>query len=350
MSQVLSRVLITLMLMVYTSLELCSFSFHVESVNSCSRSTFRGIFAVSASEVWIAGSRGVVLKSSDSGGSFRRVIIPDSCGGDFRDIHVINRNTVVLLSIGNGEDSKIYRSSNGGKTWKVVYTNMEPEGFLNSIDFWDSENGIAVGDPVDGRMDVLRTSDGGKTWKRIKGPQALKGEAGFAASGTCVRTLGKKHAWMITGGRIDHTRVYRSRNRGKTWDMSVSPVLSGKMSAGLFSVAFINEKRGIVVGGDYIKEDSSIKTFALTEDGGKSWIGSDDFNPVFQSATGVIKFEGKDFIITAGPKGVYLTNGRNSWKKISGYGYHCLSVTPDRKAVWFAGSKGRIGRMLINED
>lgn len=344
------NILMILVVMACAGGELLAQKFVIESINSCSRSSFRAIYAVSKSEVWIAGSRGVVLNTSDNGRSYRRMMLPGGCSCDFRDVHVLGKDTVLLLSVGNGEESKIYRSGNRGKTWNIAYTNQEPEGFLNSFDFWDPKNGIAVGDPLDGRMDVLLTSDGGKTWKKAKGPVAIKGEASFAASGTCVKTYGKKHAWLITGGKIPHTRVHRTTNRGRTWSVATTPVLSGKMSAGLFSVIFLNKKRGLVVGGDYIKEGESIRTFASTEDGGKTWRSPGDYNPVFQSATGIVNVDGRRYIITAGPKGIYITDGREVWKKLSDVGYHCLSVVPEQNCVWFAGSKGRIGKLTIQKD
>ena len=55
-----------------------------------------------------------------------------------------------------------------------------------------------------GRIFVIQTADGGKSWRvSEKGslPSALKNEAGFAASGTCLATFGKRQVWIGLGGK-----------------------------------------------------------------------------------------------------------------------------------------------------
>ena len=52
-------------------------------------------------------------------------------------------------------------------------------------------NGIAFGDPIDGRLTILTTVDGGISWQEApesSRPEVLPGEYAFAASGTCLRT------------------------------------------------------------------------------------------------------------------------------------------------------------------
>ena len=53
-----------------------------------------------------------------------------------------------------------------GKNWKIVYQNSYPDGFLDSIEFWDKKNGIAIGDPINGKFDILLTIDGGNSWNK----------------------------------------------------------------------------------------------------------------------------------------------------------------------------------------
>ena len=46
---------------------------------------------------------------------------------------------------------------------------------------------------------------------------------------------------------------------------------AGVESAGIFSIAFCDEKHGVIVGGDYRKPDATRATTAVTDDGGKTW-------------------------------------------------------------------------------
>ena len=57
-------------------------------------------------------------------------------------------------------------------------------------------------------------------------PQPLEGEAGFAASGTCLAVQGKSNVWFGTGGG-SIARIFRSTDGGDTWKVSETPMLSG---------------------------------------------------------------------------------------------------------------------------
>ena len=75
--------------------------------------------------------------------------------------------------------------------------------FFDGIDFWDKQNGIAFSDPIDGKFFIIKTKDGGKTWLPISPaniPAIQENEAAFAASGTSLVTVGRKYAYICTGG------------------------------------------------------------------------------------------------------------------------------------------------------
>jgi photosystem II stability/assembly factor-like uncharacterized protein len=57
------------------------------------------------------------------------------------------------------------------------------------MSFWSSSEGIAFGDPIDGRLLILRTSDAGESWTEApleQRPRVQDGQAGFAASNTAM--------------------------------------------------------------------------------------------------------------------------------------------------------------------
>ena len=194
-------------------------------------------------------------------------------GARFPRHRSLRRSTAYALSIGPGDRSRIYKTTDGGKSWVLQFTNPDPKAFYDAIAFWDAANGIAVGDPVDGRFTIVRTSDGGATWTRLDPagmPPAIEGDGAFAASGTILVASGRGDAWFGSGGGAK-ARVFHSRDRGTTWQVADTPLAAGTASAGVFSIAFFQGTRGIAVGGDYRKEREPADNVVLTADGGVTW-------------------------------------------------------------------------------
>lgn len=114
----------------------------------------------------------------------------------------------MVLAIGEGEASRVFRTDDGGATWTESFRNTDAKAFYDCLTFFDRRHGLAMSDPVDGRFRILSTSDGGRSWKVLPSdgmPAAQDGEAGFAASGQCLVSAGSHDAWLATGGA--HTRV-----------------------------------------------------------------------------------------------------------------------------------------------
>jgi len=137
-------------------------------VTSGTTANLRGVSA-NAKAVWVSGDKGTVRKTADSGQTWRAVSPPGVADLDFRDIEAIDDRTAFLMSSGEGPKSRIYKTTDGGATWILLTTNLEPKGFWDCMSFWDPTHGIIVGDPVDGKFTVLTTSDG-STWQSLKGP------------------------------------------------------------------------------------------------------------------------------------------------------------------------------------
>ena len=53
--------------------------------------------------------------------------------------------------------------------------------------------------------------------------------------------------------------------------VSEAPVHAEGGAAGIFSMAFFDERRGVAAGGDYTKPALAATSVALTHDGGRSW-------------------------------------------------------------------------------
>jgi len=246
---------------------------HEPTVTPQNSGTTQGLIAVSpvnSRVVWASGRGGTFVVTTDGGQTWRAGVVPGAETLQFRDVQGVSDKVAYLLSIGNGTDSRIYKTTDGGATWTLQFQNQEPAAFYDCFAFWTPRNGIAHSDPVNDRFPVIRTADG-TNWHDIGDnlPPALAGEFSFASSGTCVAAQGKSNAWIVTGG-ASPSRVLATEDRGETWNAYSSP-LRGSPSAGIFSVAFRDAQHGIIGGGDLDPAALPFDQTATSSDGGKTW-------------------------------------------------------------------------------
>ncbi|MCC7307427.1 MAG: glycosyl hydrolase [Acidobacteria bacterium] len=305
------------------------------------KASFRGLSVVSEKVVWASGTGGTVVKTTDGGKSWKVMRVPGADKLDFRDIEAFDANTAYILSIGNGVSSRIYKTTDGGMTWKAQFTNASEKAFFDAIACWDSKNCIAMSDPVDGHYLLINTTDG-ENWQPIVSnnlPAAKDGEAAFAASGTCLITLGKSNAFLVSGGTDAH--VFRSNDRGKTWTSATAPIVKGTSGSGIFSIAFRDKTNGVIVGGNYEKPNEAANSLAFTSDGGKTWSVADGLTG-YRSGVAYID---DHTIIAVGTNGTESTrDGGKTWSKIGGEDLNAVAAK-GKKAVWAVGPRGGVYKL-----
>src|ERR1044072_8282414 len=75
----------------------------------------RGVSAVSERVAWASGAGSTVLRTTDGGQTWQKLnVTTDTL--DFRDIDAIDAQTAYVMSIGNGPDSRIYKTTDAGNT------------------------------------------------------------------------------------------------------------------------------------------------------------------------------------------------------------------------------------------
>ena len=244
-----------------------------------------------------------------------------------------------LLSIGKWREvAQIYRTSDGGERWQLLYTNPDPKGFWDALAFWDDVHGIILGDPVDGHFVIMTTENGGQSWRRQKTPAALPSEGAFAASNSCLTVHGAREVWFGTGGP-GGARVFHSEDGGATWTVAKTPIRNDGASAGIFSLAFSDTRHGIAVGGDYNKPTEIAGVVALTSDGGKTWTVPNGAPSGFRSDVEYL-LERKMWITTGTSGSDYSLDNGNSWKSFDGGNYNAIGLAPGA-AAWAGWSEGR---------
>jgi photosystem II stability/assembly factor-like uncharacterized protein len=259
--------------------------------------SLRGVSVVTRQVAWAAGTHGTYLRTTDGGQTWISGQVPNAGALDFRGVAAFSDAEAFLMSAGPGEQSRIYHTSDGGRSWQLQFTATNPKSFFDSMVFWDATHGVVLGDPVaeaGGKLkfQLLLTSDG-QTWAPVPTaqlPPAIEGEGAFAASNSCLAILkagsggaaADANLWFATGGKA--ARVFHSGDRGATWKVFDTPIAHGADSAGIFSIAFRDPMHGVIAGGDYKHPDQDGPNLAFTNDGGKTWTLSKIFPQSYYSA------------------------------------------------------------------
>ena len=243
-----------------------------------------------------------------------------------------------LNSFGYSCASSLVFSESGGKV------------FYDSI-FIDAKTGlgIVIGDPTEDCLSILLTEDYGKNWSKISCanlPKTVESEAAFAASNSNVKIVNGV-IFIISGGK--KSRIFKSENKGKTWQVFETPITQGEAMTGAFSMDFYSERIGILVGGNYEKQNDNSANKAITINGGKSWKLLAE-NEAFGYAS-CVQFmpesRGK-VVYSCGTSGVYYSSnyGKKWTKIIEDTDFYTLRFGSD-KFIYLAG-KNKVTKIKIS--
>jgi photosystem II stability/assembly factor-like uncharacterized protein len=292
--------------------------------------------------VWASGSNGVVLRSMDDGKSWKRLRVEGGETLDFRGVRALDQNAAYLMSSGEGEKSRIYKTTDGGATWILQYTDKRKEFFLDAIACETETKCFALGDPMDGKFLLLETHDG-EHWARLPTdqlPAALPGEGAFAASNSVLAIDEGDDVFFATGGG-ERARVFYSPNNGQTWTWVDTPIHAGNAAAGVFSIEAKEGKILVAVGGDYKRPEISEKVAAYSENKGETWTLATNQPGGYRSA--VASVDGQLFV-TVGPNGTDISmDAGKTWKNSDPLSLNAISVL-DIFDTWAVGAKGTIAK------
>jgi photosystem II stability/assembly factor-like uncharacterized protein len=300
---------------------------------------FRGLDAVDRRTAWVGGSAGQVLRTTDGGRSWRDVSPPGSAGLLFRDVEAQDAYRASVLAIGEGDASRIYTTADGGRHWTLAFVNDDPAAFYDCLAFYPGHrDGLALSDPVDGKFRIAATSDGGRSWHVLSDagmPPALTGEAGFAASGTCLVTSGRD-AWFAGGGGAV-ARVFHSRDGGRHWTVTTAPI-SASAAGGVFSLAFRDPRDGVMVGGDFTAPTNGARASGFTRDG-VTWRPGGDLSGYRSGVDWV--WGAPATLIAVGPTGSDISyDGARSWTAFDTTDFDAVDCVPG--TCWASGPNGAV--------
>jgi photosystem II stability/assembly factor-like uncharacterized protein len=333
----------------------------------------RGIDNVGKGIAWASGTNGTVLRTEDAGYLWQACTIPPNAEHlDFRGIQAFDANTAIVMSSGPGDQSRLYKTIDGCQTWTLLFTNPDKEGFWDAIQAINKDDIEIVGDSVDHVLVNNKTGHVIPVWRFNEGDDtdsrtsdhffqvaADPKEGGFAASNSTLALGAVPHRdpvwsylWLATQ-TSDHSYVHREAVEDtptcepcRMESLRIeTPMSQGSESAGIFSLAFRDDRFGVAVGGNYQKPTATTKTAAYSDDSGKTWKLATTPPHGYRSA--VAYDPATKTWITVGPNGTDIStdDGRN-WRPLHPTNHDA----PDADQHWNAlslpyavGPHGRIG-------
>jgi hypothetical protein len=325
--------------------------------------SLRGIHNVGGGVAWASGTEGTVLRTEDGGYLWQGCATPPGAEKlDFRGIQAFDENTAIVMSSGKGDLSRLYKTTDGCRTWKLLFTNPDKEGFWDAIVFTDRQQGFVLGDPVpitegppSNAFAFFQTSNGGETWKALHRDRhahhiypAQADDAVFAASNSSL-LVSSTYPTFVAGG--PHPKLiadmpgFGNVTPDVIGDVSRPLPLAAGKSAGGFSIAEDHGKH-VIVGGDYTKPDSSNRT-AVFEGAVLSFFEPYTLPHGYRSA---VAYDSKTKTwITVGPNGTDISrdDGRN-WSPLKPTATEPQDADKNWNALslpFVVGPKGRIGKL-----
>lgn len=268
-------------------------------------------------KIWYAADKGRFgFFDLQSNKKFESVIAKDSLKIEFRSLAKTSKY-IYALNVAN--PALLYQISKDGNETKIVYQENNEKVFYDSMQFWNENDGIAVGDPIDDNLSVIVTHDGGNSWDKInkaKLPKVFDGEAHFAASNTNIVVKGT-NTWIVSGGK--KSRVFYSSDQGNSWETFETPIVQGKQMTGIFTADFYDEKNGFIAGGNYEVLNQNFENKAITKDGGHTWkLIAENEGFGFASCVQYVPGSNGKGLVVVGASGLtYSSNGGASWVQFS---------------------------------
>lgn len=161
------------------------------------------------------------------------------------DVVLVNNESIMAV----GELGIVIQTNNKGNYWKRIL--VDSNCTFNSIEFWDSLNGIICGDT---NM-LYTTNNAGITWSSYK----LKNSHAFDKLDNLL-LIDSTNGWLT----INKSILLNTKDAGKSWDSIYT------FSENVTLLKFMNDNIGWAITDS--KDSTSHSNFYMTKNGGINWI------------------------------------------------------------------------------
>ena len=261
-----------------------------------------------------------MFKSVDGGKNWQHIGLNDIQQISRVIVHPTNPDIVYVAGLGHpygaNEMRGIFKSNDGGKTWKkILYINhntgaiqveMDPNNpDILFADMWEHQEGPWENAKFSGpNSGLYKSTDGGETWRNIV--KGLPGaNQGLGRIGVAIALSNSKRMYATVDAR-ENGGVYKSDDAGESWKLiTTENRLWGRGSD--FAEIKVHPKNENIV---FVGNIASYKS----EDGGKTWTsikgapGGDDYHRIW-----INPMHPEIMLFAADQGGVVTVNGGKTW-------------------------------------
>jgi photosystem II stability/assembly factor-like uncharacterized protein len=333
---------------------------------------FRGGRTVGATGVpgqpnvfYIGVNNGGVWKTTDYGLTWKP-IFDDQPTGSIGTVAVAPSKPDVLY-VGSGEGLQrpdlstgdgVYKSTDGGKTWKNMGLRDGQQIPAILVDPRDSDRVLVavLGHPYGANKErgVFRSTDGGKTWEKVLGKDENTGAVALAFDPTDPKTVyavlweSRHGPWENGSWQGKNSGLYKSTDGGSTWKPLTKGLPTAEDGLGRIGIAVApsDPKRLYAMvdssqwGGVYRSDDAG-ESWKQVNDEQRVWGRGSDFAEV------KVDPKNKDLIYVANTSTYKSTDGGQTftaWKGApGGDDYHTVWINPDNpQIILLASDQGAV--------
>uniref|UniRef100_A0A368ULI9 Photosystem II stability/assembly factor n=1 Tax=Glycine max TaxID=3847 RepID=A0A368ULI9_SOYBN len=199
-------------------------------------------------EGWIVGKPAILLYTSDAGDSWERIPLSAELPGDMVYIKATGEKSAEMVT----DEGAIYVTANRGYNWRAAVQETVSATLNRTV-----SSGISGASYYTGTFNTVNRSPDGRyvavssrgnfylTWEPGQLTEEFE-EVPVQSRGFGILDVGYRstdEAWAAGGSGI----LLRTTNGGKSW---IRDKAADNIAANLYSVKFIDEKKGFVLGND----------------------------------------------------------------------------------------------------